>query len=411
MAWAFPNNVRFQTATVGTGTISVGAAIAGFQTPGTAGVVSGSTVPYGILDGTAWEIGVGTFASGAISRDAVEASSASGAKLALSGSATVYIGPSGGLFGPLTDNKGRSKLINGLFRIGQRGSGPWTTNLVFTADRWLLNFSGDTPSVTIAALTDAHRQNIGDEEATNGLSTIVTSSGAAGSFTALIQRIEDLRRLAGKTVTLSFYAIASVAGLKIGASIDQSFGTGGSPSASVQGAGSSVTLTTSFARYAITFAVPTSSGKVLGSNADHYQQLNLWLSAGTTNATRSGAVGVQSGTVTIFGVQLEVGSVATPLEKPEYSFEMNACQRFYSVGSGTVGFYSPSSGTTWWTPLNFAVQMRATPTVAVTASGGNNYSSVTGSANGGGGLNLVCTTSALGAAGGYNYAYTATAEL
>ena len=42
-------------------------------------------------------------------------------------------------------------------------------------------------------------------------------------------------------------------------------------------------------------------------------------------------VGVQSGSIAIWGVQLEIGSVATPLEKPDPQQDLAKCQRFYQT--------------------------------------------------------------------------------
>lgn len=83
------NRIRETTATTGTGTISLGGAVAGFQAfSGLAGIVSGNTVYYLIVDNpdnpVSWECGVGTWTTGSpatLSRDTVEESSAADAKV------------------------------------------------------------------------------------------------------------------------------------------------------------------------------------------------------------------------------------------------------------------------------------------------------------------------------------------
>jgi hypothetical protein len=230
---------------------------------------------------------------------------------------------------PALHNVGRNLIHNSLFNIQQRGVGPWGTG--YTADRWQLFTSTSACNVYVIAATDGDRGNIGDEAAASILEPQFSGTGGAGDYVIIGQAIENVRRLANKTVTLSFWANASAA-LKFGVSFDQIFGTGGSPSPAVQGNGSSVTLSGSWSRYSLTFAIPSIAGKVLGTNNDTRTQMYLWLSTGSSNSVRSGGVGVQSGTVNIWGVQLEVGSVATPLEKPDPQQDLAKCQRFYQTG-------------------------------------------------------------------------------
>lgn len=97
MANKIVNRVKMTvTGTPGTGTITLGSAVSGFQSMAGAGVVDTDTVPYVIEDGSAWELGVGTITvSGStytMSRS-VTASSNSGSPISASSSALVFITP------------------------------------------------------------------------------------------------------------------------------------------------------------------------------------------------------------------------------------------------------------------------------------------------------------------------------
>jgi hypothetical protein len=297
------------------------------------------------MDGTA-TVGAGTTWAKADHIHPTDTSRASVASVAAAGAAAA-------------NNVGRNILHNGAFAIAQRGVGPFTTN-GYTVDRWWSNGNTDTKSITQGAILDAGRAAIGEESAAFYIGNTFTGNAAAGAYTAISQPIENARRLAGKTVTVSFWAVAASGTPKLGVSIDQYFGSGGSPSAQVNGVGQSVTLSTTWTRYSLTFTIASMSGKTLGTANDHATFCNLWYSSGSTNATRSGTVGVQAATINIWGVQLEIGSVATPLEKPDPQQDLANCQRFYWTALVYVAPAADGSGT----QLIYPTTMRAAPAIA-----------------------------------------------
>lgn len=86
------NRAKMATSTTGTGTITLGSAVTGFQTFADAGITNGMTVRYVIENGDNFEIGSGTYtASGTTLSRTVSESSNSNNALNLSGSSEVFL--------------------------------------------------------------------------------------------------------------------------------------------------------------------------------------------------------------------------------------------------------------------------------------------------------------------------------
>jgi hypothetical protein len=92
MTFVLKDRIKVTSTTTGTGTFTLGAASTGYQD--FSGIGNGNQTYYTITNGTAWEVGIGTYTSSGttLSRDYVLASSNSGAKVDwAAGSKDVYV--------------------------------------------------------------------------------------------------------------------------------------------------------------------------------------------------------------------------------------------------------------------------------------------------------------------------------
>lgn len=394
-----------------------GVAPTGRRTWASAFVTSQQYVFYVLDDSIQQEWGVGALNVGSpstISRPATCLGNSAGTTVRLNfASATrCYSGfPSAAALSALQGRVSHNLFHNSTDRIQQRGVGPITV-AGYLSDRWVVSTgtAGGTRSVTIGALADAARVLIGDEEAQFYTGYTFSGGSGAGDLDQLLQRVENLHRTSNQNVTVSFWANSLVAGVKLGVNLTQNFGSGGSPSAIVFGTAQSVTLTTTWTRYALTFAVPSVSGKTFGTNANSdFLAVGFYMSSGTTNNAIAGSIGVQAGTANLYGRQLEVGSFPTPIEKTDIRYELSNCQRFYQIGFVRMAAYS-GAGSGIGMTQSLPVTMRAAPTVVPTFTTTTNCSAGACTALDGDTLYTSATVTALGAAVLFG-TFTATADL
>lgn len=259
-------------------------------------------------------------------------------------------------------------IINGAFEINQRNFSSSTADSGYNFDRWNYYRANGSATVSSESFT-LGAEALPSFGATKFVQCAVTGGSSANDMFTYYQPIENVRTFAGQQVTVSFYAKSASGTPKVGVSMEQYFGSGGS---STVYTGSTVTLSgsTTWTRYSATVTIPSVSGKTIGSGDN--LKLNFILSAGTSIDTLFGtSVGVQTATIGIWGVQVESGSTATAFKRNASNIqgELAACQRYYvrfRAPSGSYAAYSQATAVQSSTVANpgiiFPVEMRTSPT-------------------------------------------------
>lgn len=201
----------------------------------------------------------------------------------------------------------RNKIINGDFRIAQRGDSVATG--VYTLDRWVVVGTG---TVTKTAFASGSSSLVG-VEASSYLNWTITSNQQNAE---MLQRVEDVRTCAGQTVTLSFWARSTAGAQLCNTNIYQYYGTGGS-SLTTTGVNGTFTPTSTWTKYVFTGVIPSIAGKTIGT--DSY----LWVRVAQLTATTTNT------SLDIWGVQLEANYQPTPFEQRPIGTELALCQRYY----------------------------------------------------------------------------------
>lgn len=266
---------------------------------------------------------------------------------------------------PLAHRNAVNYIRNGDMSVAQRGNGNWTTSGVYTVDGVKLYLSGGSVAMT--------RQPAAGSDLSAWTSTSVTGQSAATDYAQLVFPVEGANTANGKVVTLSFTAYANTGTPKISAEVQQNFGTGGTPSATVYTAVAPVTISTTAARYSMTFTIPATTSATFGTNGNDTLLVALWLSAGTNFNTRASSIGTQSAIFLITDVQLEDGSYASPFERLPQQQQLAWCQRYFwrlvVAGSNRdVSIGHAITTTRTLIDLQYPVTMRATPNFSSSGS-------------------------------------------
>jgi len=282
----------------------------------------------------------------------------------------------------------RNRIINGDMRVAQRGTTAVNDN--YPVDRWWCgeNTSGAALFQQSATAPTGFVNSI--------LATCSTGGSATGSqYATLGQNIEGSNvydfaygTAAAKQVTLSFWVRSSVTGTYCVAFRN----THGITARQSYIAEYVISASNTWERKTIVvpgptsgiWTVDTSTGLSvnfdLGSGSSWNTTANTWTAgAGPSGggylrtSNQANVIGTTGATFYLTGVQLELGSVATPFEMLQYEKQLELCQRYYarlsSLSGNNVGF---GAGATWQggasagralVYVKYPQQMRSTPTV------------------------------------------------
>jgi hypothetical protein len=304
----------------------------------------------------------------------------------------------------------RNRIINGNMLIDQRNAGasitPTSSN-VYTVDRW---YEGQSQASKFSI-----QQNAGAVTPPAGFTNYlgVTSLSAysltSTDFFDIRQAIEgpnagDLAfgTANAKTVTLSFYVYSSLTGTFGG--VFRNYGGSRfypfSYTISTANTWTSVSITIA-GDTSGTWTTTASNGWGIvafsfGAGTTYQGTAGAWSGTTYTSCTgQTNVVGTNGATFYITGVQLEVGTKATPYEMQIYSDQLAQCQRYYekSYSQGTVSGTITSSGrisigtgatvsAQWFFSNTFKITKRANPTVSTWSIAAANTSGVVTQDNG-----------------------------
>lgn len=278
----------------------------------------------------------------------------------------------------------RNRIINGDMRIDQRNGGTSVTPTgdAYTLDRW--------STWVYQSSKFSVQQNAGSVTPPVGFSNYlgITSTSAysvpANEGFAITQKIEGYNvadlgwgAAGALTVTLSFWVRSSLTGT-FGGAINNSAQSRSYPfnyqitlpntweykTITIDGDTSGTWLTTNGTGFFVKFGLGV--GSALSGTAGSWATANYASSTGATSV-----VGTSGATFYITGVQLEIGTVATPFEHRPIGVELALCQRYYeksfnlstapanNTAETTVIYSHMQSGYGYAVPIIFKERKRA----------------------------------------------------
>ena len=282
----------------------------------------------------------------------------------------------------------KNRIINGDMRIDQRNAGASVTPIddSFCVDRFKLN-------LTQASKFTA-QQNAGSVTPPVGFKNYLgmtsTSAYTVGSNEKFVvwQPVEGFNvadlgwgTASASTVTLSFWVRSSLTGTFGGSFANSSFNRAYPFTYTISVANTWEQKTITVAGDT-TGTWDTSNGTgirlywSLGTGSTLSGTAGAWAGSGLFSATgATSVVGTNGATFYITGVQLEVGTSATPFERRQFGNELALCQRYFTtsyypankLGTATatnqIQFTAPVTFSYHTANVYFQQTMRSTPTI------------------------------------------------
>ena len=287
--------------------------------------------------------------------------------------------------GPLSN---RNRWINGSMTIDQRRGGSSQTNAAsgdYVVDR--LRFEGENSKCTIGQNLNSVTPPVGFKNYA-GVEVTTTHTPTSSQNFNISRWIEgynvndfELGTANAKQFTISFWVRSSVTGtygLSLlgydGSSTFRSYireytidsaNTWEYKTLTIQGDTSTAITwgTTNNTGLFVSWALGVGSG--LTTTADTW---TTGLYRSTSNQTNLFAT--SGATFYLTGVQVEVGTVATPFEHRSYGQELSLCQRYYQLMTNfSNSFYATGTSESGFFNYEFKVPMRQAPTVTITSTG------------------------------------------
>jgi hypothetical protein len=284
----------------------------------------------------------------------------------------------------------RNRIINGEMRIDQRNAGASVSISAYGygIDRWGYQCSG-------GGVWSSQRTTVVPAGYTNSLGLTVTTADASIGSTdvyQLFQKIEGFNvadlgfgTANAQTITISFWVRSSVTGTYSASLQNNAFNRGYVATFTINAANTWEYKTlTVVGDTSGTWTTDNTIGLQLsidlGSGSASNITAGSWQAVTTSSLRTSGSVNwiaTNGATFYITGVQLEVGTTATPFERRDYGRELVMCQRYcqksYPTGTApgttSIGGYAANGGLANSTfncrsSIRFAAEMRVAPTLS-----------------------------------------------